>query len=112
MDTKQPIATYARPLNLNIAAASERTGVLVAPPLNFGVSPYFARYPGTISLRVSTFQAVLEDLARSVPAQGFRRLLCMVDSAVGHRHRRGRQYRRKAALRLSRYGSCAFDEMG
>ncbi len=56
-------------------AASERTRVLVAPPLNFGVSPYFARYPGTISLRVQTFLAVIEDIVRWTHAQGFRRLL-------------------------------------
>jgi creatinine amidohydrolase len=55
--------------------ASEKTGVLVAPPLNFGVSPYFAHYPGTISLRLQTFLAVVEDLTRWVYAQGFKRLL-------------------------------------
>src|SRR5689334_6850757 len=56
-------------------AASRRTGVLVAPPLNFGISPYFATYPGTITLRAQTFLAVVEDVVRSVYAQGFRRLL-------------------------------------
>jgi creatinine amidohydrolase len=56
-------------------AASERTHVLVAPPLNFGLSHYFARYPGTISLRIETFLAVVGDLVRGVHAQGFRRLL-------------------------------------
>ena len=56
-------------------AAGKQTGVLVAPPLNFGVSPYFAKYPGTISLRVRTFLGVIEDLVRGVYAQGFKRLL-------------------------------------
>jgi creatinine amidohydrolase len=56
-------------------AASERTGVLVAPPLAFGVSPYFAAYPGTLSLRVRTFLAVVEDLVRGLHLQGFRRIL-------------------------------------
>ena len=32
-------------------AASQQTGVLVAPPINFGSSPYFLSYPGTLSLR-------------------------------------------------------------
>ena len=62
------------PLALATAAA-ERAGVLVAPPIPFGISPYFARYPGTISLRAQTFLAVVEDVVRSVHAQGFRRLL-------------------------------------
>ncbi|WP_322794406.1 creatininase family protein [Bellilinea sp.] len=58
-------------------AASERSGVLVAPPLNFGVSPYFLAYPGTISLRSSTLIQVVEDMVRSVYRQGFRRLLVL-----------------------------------
>jgi creatinine amidohydrolase len=55
--------------------ASQQTGVLVAPPLNFGISPYFAQYPGTISLRTQTFLAVIDDIVRWVHRQGFRRLL-------------------------------------
>lgn len=56
-------------------AASRQTGVLVAPPLHFGASPYFLAYPGTISLRITTLLDIVEDIARSVYRQGFRRLL-------------------------------------
>ncbi|HEX7972815.1 MAG TPA: creatininase family protein [Anaerolineales bacterium] len=58
-------------------AASQQTNVLVAPPLNFGVSPYFLKYPGTFSLRVSTFLDVVEDLIRSAYGHGFRRILAL-----------------------------------
>lgn len=58
-------------------AASEKTDVLVAPPVNFGISPYFLAYPGTISLRVSTLLDVVEDMVQSVYLQGFRRLLVL-----------------------------------
>jgi creatinine amidohydrolase len=58
-------------------AASQRSGVLVAPPLNFGVSPYFTTYPGTISLRVSTFLDAVEDIVRSLYGQGFRRFMIL-----------------------------------
>jgi creatinine amidohydrolase len=58
-------------------AASTRTGVLVAPPVNFGVSPYFMTYPGTISLRASTLLDLVEDLVRSAYGQGFRRVLVL-----------------------------------
>jgi creatinine amidohydrolase len=58
-------------------AASEKAGVLVAPALNFGISPYFLTYPGTISLRTSTLLDVVEDLVRSVYGYGFRRLLVL-----------------------------------
>ena len=65
-------------------AASRQTGVLLAPPLNFGVSPYFLAYPGTISLRVSTFLAVVEDLIRSLHQQGFRRMLFLNGHGGNH----------------------------
>lgn len=56
-------------------AASRTTGVVVAPSLNFGVSPYFMEYPGTISLRTETFLNVVEDILRSLYDHGFRRIL-------------------------------------
>ena len=56
-------------------AASRAAGVLVAPPLNFGVSPYFLAYPGTLSLRVATLCAAVEDIVRSAYGHGFRRIL-------------------------------------
>ena len=58
-------------------AASEQSGVLVAPPVNFGCSPYFLAYPGTLSLRVKTLLAVVKDLLRSAHHQGFRRVLVL-----------------------------------
>ncbi len=56
---------------------SEASGVLVAPPLNFGCSPYFLDYPGTISLRLSTYLNVVEDIIRSLYGCGFRRFLIL-----------------------------------
>ena len=58
-------------------AASQRTGVLVAPPLNFGASPYFLAYPGTLSLRLDTLLAAVEDIVRSAYGQGFHRILVL-----------------------------------
>jgi creatinine amidohydrolase len=56
-------------------AASQESGVLVAPALNFGVSPHFMTYPGTISLKLGTYLLVVEDLVRSLYGHGFRRLM-------------------------------------
>lgn len=57
--------------------ASNQTGVLIAPPLHFGVSPYFLTYPGTISLRLITYLYVVEDIVRSLYGYGFQRILIL-----------------------------------
>jgi creatinine amidohydrolase len=57
--------------------ASNQTGVLVAPPLNFGISPYFLDYPGTLSFSVKTMISAAEDIVRSAYRHGFRRILLL-----------------------------------
>ena len=56
-------------------AASRSTGVLVAPPINFGISPYFTTYPGTITLKTETLLHVIEDITESLYNSGFRKIL-------------------------------------
>ncbi len=58
-------------------AVSERTGILVAPPLNFGCSGYFMEYPGTISLSQHTFELVLTEIVQSLMQHGFYRFLIL-----------------------------------
>lgn len=72
-------------------AASKRTGILLAPPINFGCSPYFLAYPGTISLRVTTLLDLVEDLISSAHSQGFRRIL-VLNGHGGNDLVRGRLY--------------------
>jgi creatinine amidohydrolase len=72
-------------------AASQQTGVLVAPPLNFGASPYFLDYPGTLSLRLTTLLDLVEDLVRSAYGQGFKRFL-VLNGHGGNDAVRGRLY--------------------
>lgn len=72
-------------------SASQKTGVLVGPPLNFGSSPYFMGYPGTLSLRISTLLDVVEDLVRSAYRHGFRRIL-VLNGHGGNDAARGRLY--------------------
>ena len=55
--------------------AAEPLGVLVMPSLPYGLTPYFAAYPGSPTLRVETYRAVLRDLLDSLHDQGFRRFL-------------------------------------
>lgn len=72
-------------------AASQKTNVLVAPAINFGSSPYFLGYPGTISLRIATLMDVVEDIVRSLYGHGFRRIL-VLNGHGGNDPVRGRLY--------------------
>jgi creatinine amidohydrolase len=57
------------------AEAAEPLGVLVLPVLPYGLTPSFAAYPGSPTLRLETFASVLRDLLDSLHGQGFRRFL-------------------------------------
>jgi creatinine amidohydrolase len=97
-DTKIPLALAD--------AASQRTGVLVAPPLNFGISPYFLKYPGTLSLRTDTLLEIIEDLVHSAYGHGFRRVL-VLNGHSGNDPAKGRLYElvnQLADLRIAWYG--------
>src|SRR5246500_2200022 len=53
--------------------AAEPLGVPVMPVLPFGLAPYFAAFPGSMSLRITTYLEVIRDLLDGLAAQGFRR---------------------------------------
>ncbi len=55
--------------------AAEPLEVLVLPVLPYGLTPAFAAYPGSPSLRLETYAALLRDLLDSLHGQGFRRFL-------------------------------------
>ncbi len=55
--------------------AAEPLGIPVFPVVAYGVTPYFRKYPGSISLRVQTHLAVVRDILDSMAGQGFRRIL-------------------------------------
>ena len=61
----------------------ERLALEAAGPLNipvfpvvpYGITPYFRGYPGSVTLRVQTYLAVVRDLLDGLFEQGFRRIL-------------------------------------
>jgi creatinine amidohydrolase len=63
--------------------AAETLGVPVFPRLNYGITPYFTHYPGTVSLRVETALALVRDVLDSLHNAGFRRIL-MVNGHGGN----------------------------
>jgi creatinine amidohydrolase len=59
-------------------AAGKKTGVPVAPPLPFGVSPAFEAFPGTISLTLRTYALLVEEVVRSLQRQGLRGVMVVI----------------------------------
>ena len=57
------------------AEAAAPLGVPVFPALPYGITPYFLDFPGSVSLRVSTYVAVVRDILDALHRQGFRRIL-------------------------------------
>jgi creatinine amidohydrolase len=55
--------------------AAAPLGVPVFPVLNFGITPYFRRYPGSVSLRLDTYQRIVADILDSLAGTGFTRIL-------------------------------------
>lgn len=50
-------------------------GVPVFPTLNYGITPYFRAYPGSVTLRVQTYLSVIRDVLDGLYEQGFRRIM-------------------------------------
>jgi creatinine amidohydrolase len=64
-------------LAVAVARAIDDFPVLVAPPVNLGFTPYNMGHPGTITLSLETFVAVLCDVCRSLKANGFERIVLL-----------------------------------
>jgi creatinine amidohydrolase len=55
--------------------AAEPVGVPVFPVINYGFTPSFVDYPGTVTLRLSTLCALMVDILDSMVRSGFRQIL-------------------------------------
>src|SRR3954466_12390851 len=55
--------------------AAEPLGVPVLPALAYGLTPYFAAYPGSPTVRQDTYLAFVEQIVASLRSQGFKRFL-------------------------------------
>lgn len=64
--------------------AAEPLGVPVLPALAYGITPYFAAYPGSPSIKEETYLAMVGELLDSLGGQGFRRFL-LVNGHGGNR---------------------------
>lgn len=57
--------------------AADDMNLLCTPSLPFGCSLHHAAFPGTVSVRPTTFIAILDDLFEFLYRQGFRRIYCL-----------------------------------
>jgi len=55
--------------------AAEPLGIPVLPALAYGITPYFAAFPGSPSIRQETYLTLVGELLDSLRPQGFRRVL-------------------------------------
>lgn len=55
--------------------AAEPLGVPVFPVVPYGLTPYFMAFPGTVSLSLATYAALIRDILDSLYTTGFRRIL-------------------------------------
>jgi creatinine amidohydrolase len=55
--------------------AAEPLGVPVFPVVPYGITPYFRAYPGTVSLGIATYLALISDILDGLYESGFRRVL-------------------------------------
>ncbi len=54
--------------------AAKKTGVLIAPPITYGMSLHHMAFPGTLSLRPETLVLLLKDVVLCAYRAGFRRI--------------------------------------
>jgi creatinine amidohydrolase len=63
-------------LSENVALeAAEPLGVPVFPVIPYGPTPSFMAYPGTVSLQLDTYFALVRDVLDSIVTHGFKRIL-------------------------------------
>lgn len=55
--------------------ASEPLGIPVFPVQPYGLTPNFICYPGTVTLRISTLCALVQDILDGITRSGFKRIL-------------------------------------
>ncbi len=55
--------------------AAEPLGIPVFPTVNYGLTPYFTAYPGTISLKMNTYLSLIGDILDNLAHSGFKRIL-------------------------------------
>jgi creatinine amidohydrolase len=70
-----PTGTDTMAADLVAREVAGELDALLVPFCSYGVTPIHAGHPGTVSLRMSTFEALLTDICEELVAMGIRRLV-------------------------------------
>jgi creatinine amidohydrolase len=94
-------------------AVARRESLLVAPPLNFGVSYLFGEFPGTISFSQQTFEHAVLEIVESLFHQGFRHFFILNGHGGNHLPPRLMEFQIDGVIRVEWYdwwrGAAAMD---
>lgn len=58
-------------------AIAERVNALIAPTLNYGVTPAMKAFPGAVSIRPEAYQPFIEDILSNFADNGFRNIIIL-----------------------------------
>ena len=58
-------------------AIAERVNALIAPTLNYGVTPAMKAFPGAVSIRPEAYQPFVEDILSNLADNGFRNIIIL-----------------------------------
>ena len=58
-------------------ALAERLDALIAPTLNYGVTPAMAAYPGAVSISAAAYRPFIRDVLRGLAAQRFKNIIVL-----------------------------------
>src|SRR6476469_4098623 len=79
-----PLATDAILAERIAIEAAEPLNLPVFPVVPFGLAPYFSGFPGTVTLRVATFAALIRDIRDCLKGSCFRRIMIVNGHSGNH----------------------------
>lgn len=72
-----PLDTDTHQVDHIATLLADKIDALVAPPVAYGISKTFEKFPGTISLTIPTYQTMVFEICAALVRQGFRQIILL-----------------------------------